>query len=60
MKEQQNTLLTLVVVVLTLVPIEEVTTTVPTIARPTASTFMLLTAISAVGLGSAYICRTER
>ena len=60
MKEQQNTLLTLLVVMPTLVPLEVVTPTVPAITQPTAATVMPLTAVTTVGLGSAYICRTER
>ena len=57
---QQNTLLTLVVVMPTLVPLEVVATTIPAITQATAAAMLPLTALATLGLGSAYICRTER
>jgi len=60
MKEQQNTLLAVIVVLLTLVPIEVASSTVPAITQPTATTVLPLTAMTTMGLGSAYICSSER
>lgn len=44
---------------LTLVPIEVVTTTIPTITQLTATTIMPLTAIATMGLGSALILYSD-
>ena len=52
-------LLTLIVVLLTLVPVEVGTAAIP-LMRPTANAILLLTAVVALASDSTYICSSER